>query len=73
MDRHRKPKQLAQYAKNPGKTFGFSAERTGREQPVNPLGKSKFKNEAAQNPTRAASLSFDFPKTTVYTLVSHFW
>jgi hypothetical protein len=26
-----KPKQLARYAKNPGKTFGFAAERTGTE------------------------------------------
>ena len=26
-----KPKQLAQYAKNPGKTYGFAAERTGTE------------------------------------------
>ena len=48
------PKQLARNAKNPGKTFGFAAERTGTEQPAKSLGKSKFKNEAAQNPTRAA-------------------
>jgi hypothetical protein len=27
-----KPKQLARNAKNPGKTFGFAAERTGTEQ-----------------------------------------
>jgi hypothetical protein len=33
---------------------GFLAERTGTEQPAKSLGKSKFKNEAAQNPTRAA-------------------
>jgi hypothetical protein len=26
-----KPKQLARNAKNPGKTFGFAAERTGTE------------------------------------------
>ena len=26
-----KPKQLARNAKNPGKTFGFAAERTGFE------------------------------------------
>ena len=31
MDRHRKPKQLAQYAKNPGKTRVLPAERTGTE------------------------------------------
>ena len=54
MDRHRKPKQLAKNAKNPGKTRVLPAERTGTEQPANSLGKSKFKNEAAQNPTRAA-------------------
>ncbi len=30
--RYRTPKQLARYAKNPGKTFGFAAERTGTEQ-----------------------------------------
>ena len=29
--RHRTPKQLARNAKNPGKTFGFAAERTGTE------------------------------------------
>jgi hypothetical protein len=52
-----KPKQLARNAKNPGKTFGFAAERTGTEQPAKSLGKSKFKNEAAQNPTRAAKHS----------------
>jgi hypothetical protein len=39
--------------KNLGKP-GFLAERTGTEQPAKSLGKSKFKNEAAQNPTRAA-------------------
>jgi hypothetical protein len=33
---------------------GFLAERTGTEQLAKSLGKSKFKNEAAQNPTRAA-------------------
>ena len=37
-----KPKQLARNAKNPGKTFGFAAERTGTEQPANPLGNSHF-------------------------------
>ena len=35
-----------------------------------PWGKSKFSNEAAQNPTREARPSFDFSKKTVYTLVS---
>ena len=29
--RYRTPKQLARNAKNPGKTFGFAAERTGTE------------------------------------------
>jgi hypothetical protein len=38
----------------PWENQGFAAERTGTEQPANSLGKSKFKNEAAQNPTRAA-------------------
>jgi hypothetical protein len=37
-----KPKQLARNAKNPGKTFGFTAERTGTEQPTNSLGNSHF-------------------------------
>jgi hypothetical protein len=48
-----KPKQLARNAKNSGETFGFLAERTGLEQPAKSLGKSRFQNEAAQNPTRA--------------------
>jgi hypothetical protein len=36
--------------------MGFKklTERTGTEQPANSLGKSRFKNVAAQNPTRAA-------------------
>jgi hypothetical protein len=29
--RYRRPKELARNAKNPGKTFGFAAERTGTE------------------------------------------
>ena len=29
--RYRTPKELARNAKNPGKTFGFAAERTGTE------------------------------------------
>lgn len=33
---------------------GLGTERTGREQPTKSMGKSKFQNEAAQNPTRAA-------------------
>jgi len=49
-----KPKQLARNAKNSWKTFGFAAERTGFEPPSKSLGKSKFKIEAAQIPTRAA-------------------
>ena len=36
--RYRTPKELARNAKNPGKTFGFAAERTGTEQPTNSLG-----------------------------------
>jgi hypothetical protein len=32
----------------------LKTERTGAEQPAKSLEKSKFKNEAAQNPTRAA-------------------
>jgi hypothetical protein len=55
--RYRRPKQLAQYAKKPRKTRDLPAERTGFEQPAKSLGKSKFKNEAAQNPTRAAKHS----------------
>jgi hypothetical protein len=49
-----KPKQLARNAKNPGKIRVF--ERRGQE-PNNlqiPWEKPGFKNEAAQNPTRAA-------------------
>jgi len=40
--RYRTPKELARNAKNPGKTFGFAAERTGTEQPTNALGNSHF-------------------------------
>jgi hypothetical protein len=49
-----KPKQLARYAKNPGKTRVL--QRRGQE-PNNlqiPWEKRRFQNEAAQNPTRAA-------------------
>jgi hypothetical protein len=53
---HQGPRQLARNAKELGKP-GFLAERTGFEQPAKSLGKSKFKNEAAQNPTRAAKHS----------------
>ena len=34
--------------------FKKLTDRTGFEQPAKSLGKSRFKNEAAQNPTRAA-------------------
>jgi hypothetical protein len=47
-------KGTGQKCEKPWKNPGFTAERTGTEQPAKSLGKSKFKNEAAQNPTRAA-------------------
>jgi hypothetical protein len=47
-------KGIGQKCKKPWENQGFTAERTGTEQPAKSLGKSKFKNEAAQNPTRAA-------------------
>jgi hypothetical protein len=48
---------LGQKCEKPWENQGFLAERTGFEQPAKSLGKSKFKNEAAQNPTRAAKHS----------------
>ena len=50
----RKAKATGQICEKPWENQGFAAERTGTEQPAKSLGKSKFKNEAAQNPTRAA-------------------
>jgi hypothetical protein len=47
-------KGTGQKCEKPWENQGFLAERTGTEQPAKSLGKSKFKNEAAQNPTRAA-------------------
>jgi hypothetical protein len=47
-------KAIGQKCEKPWENQGFAAERTGTEQPAKSLGKSKFKNEAAQNPTRAA-------------------
>jgi hypothetical protein len=47
-------KGTGQKCEKPWENQGFLAERTGFEQPGNSLGKSKFLNEAAQNPTRAA-------------------
>jgi hypothetical protein len=51
----RKAKAIGQKCEKPSENQGFAAERTGTEQPTNPLGKSEFQNEAAQNPTRAAN------------------
>jgi hypothetical protein len=48
-------KAIGQICEKPWENQGFAAERTGTEQPTNPLGKSEFQNEAAQNPTRAAN------------------
>jgi hypothetical protein len=50
-------KAIGQKCEKPWENQGFAAERTGTEQPTNPLGKSEFQNEAAQNPTRAAKHS----------------
>jgi hypothetical protein len=52
-----KPKQLARYAKNPGKTRVL--QRTGQDSNnlQIPWEKPGFQNEAAQNPTRAAKHS----------------
>ena len=54
MDRQESQRNFARNTRNPGKTFGSAAERTGAEQLAKSPGKSKFRNEAAQNPTRAA-------------------
>ena len=53
----RKAKAIGPICEKPWENHGFLAERTGFEQPAKSLGKSKFKNEAAQNPTRAAKHS----------------
>jgi hypothetical protein len=49
----RKAKAIGQKCEKPWENQGFAAERTGTEQLAKSLGKSKFRNEAAQNPTRA--------------------
>ena len=46
-------KAIGQKCEKPWENQGFAAERTGLEQPAKSLGKSRFQNEAAQNPTRA--------------------
>jgi hypothetical protein len=47
-------KAIGPICEKPWENQGFTAERTGFEQPGKSLGKSKFPNEAAQNPTCAA-------------------
>jgi len=49
-----KAKGTGQKCEKPWENQGFAADRTGTEQPAKSLGKPKFQNEAAQNPTRAA-------------------
>ena len=60
----RKAKAIGQICEKPWENQGFGAERTGAEQAANSLGKSKFKNEAAQNPTLAAKQVVRWQRTS---------